>query len=162
MKTRRFSMNRLSIIALLSLLVLSGCVSREQADEKLAKGCAAGVQSLLPDGVKIDHIAGKEASKSPEGPDMRYIKIKTVTIDGVLPEDKDYECIFEEEFGFMNASYTASIYQVRTGDATYGKSGNEIMGNADDFLKLTDAVRQAMYSDDKASAVKAADGAGNP
>src|SRR3982750_3405467 len=92
-------------------LLLSGCVSREEADAKLAHACRAGVQALLPENLKIDHLTGHEASKSPEGNDMRYIKIKTVTIDGMLEEDKEYECIFEEQFGLMNMDYTASVYQ---------------------------------------------------
>jgi hypothetical protein len=43
------------------------------------------------------------------------------------------------------SSFTASIYQVRTGERIVGKSGNEILGDAQDFLKLTDAIREAMY-----------------
>ena len=42
-------------------------------------------------------------------------------------------------------NYTASIYPVRTGERVIGKSGNEILGDAQDFLKLTDAIREAMY-----------------
>lgn len=132
-------------ISLSTALLLTGCVSRDDADMKLAHACRAGVQTLLPQNLKIDRIIGREASKSPEGPDMRYIKIKTVTIDGMLEEDKDYECIFEEDFGMFGMGYTASVYQVRTGDAMYGKSGNEIKGDADVFLKLTDAMRNALY-----------------
>src|SRR3982751_473162 len=113
-------------ISLSCALLLAGCVSRDEADMKLAHACRAGVQTLLPENLKIDRIVGREASKSPEGADMRYIKIKTVTVDGMLEEDKEYECIFEEQFGLMNMDYTASVYQVRTGDATYGKSGKEI------------------------------------
>jgi hypothetical protein len=126
-------------------LLLCGCVSREQADAKLAHACRAGVQSLLPEGLKIDRITGREFSKSPEGNDMRYVKISTVTIDKMLEEEKDYECIFEEQFALFGMDYTASVYQVRTGDKTYGKSGNDIMGDANDFLKLTDAIREALY-----------------
>lgn len=132
-------------ISLSCALLLTGCVSRDEADMKLAHACRAGVQTLLPENLKIDRIVGREASKSPEGPGVRYIKIKTVTIDGMLEEDKDYECLFEEEFAMFGMGYTASVYQVRTGDAMYGKSGNELKGDASVFLKLTDAMRSALY-----------------
>ncbi len=132
-------------LALFCLLTLSACVSREQADDKLARGCAAGVQALLPENMTIKEIKDKEFADSPEGPNMRYVKLKAVTLDGWLETEQEYQCIFEESFGFMKASYTASVYQVRTGDTVYGKSGNEILGNAQDFLKLTDAIRKAMY-----------------
>ncbi|HTK83916.1 MAG TPA: hypothetical protein VL625_02420 [Patescibacteria group bacterium] len=132
-------------IGLSCALLLTGCVSRDDADMQLAHACRAGVQTLLPQNLKIDRIVGREASKSPEGQDMRYIKIKTVTIDGMLEEDKDYECIFEEDFGMFGMGYTASVYQVRTGDAMYGRSGNELKGDAEIFLKLTDAMRNALY-----------------
>ena len=127
------------------VLVLGGCVSREQADAKLANACKAGVQSLLPEGSTIDRIASTDFAPSPEGHNMRHVKIKTVTLDGWLETEAEYECIFDESFGFMNANYTASIYQLRTGDAVYGKAGNEILGDAQDFIKLTDAIRKALY-----------------
>jgi hypothetical protein len=77
---------------------------------------------------------------------MRFITIHTTTADGWLDEDRDFSCIFEESFGFMNMNYTASIYQLRiSDDEIYGKAGKEIMGDAQDFIKLTDAIRKAMY-----------------
>jgi hypothetical protein len=45
----------------------------------------------------------------------------------------------------MNQNYVASLYQLRIGDQVYGKAGNEILGDAQDFIKLTDAIRAAMY-----------------
>jgi len=126
-------------------LLLSGCVSREQADAKLAKGCAAGVNALLPEGRKIERTIDTQFSPSPEGSDMRHVKLKAIENDGWLEVESEFECVFEESFGFLNTNYTASIYQVRTGERVVGKSGNEILGDADDFMKLTDAIREAMY-----------------
>ena len=77
---------------------------------------------------------------------MRHVKL-TMGADeeGWIGESESYECIFDETFGFMNSSYTASIYQVRVAEQIYGKSGNQIQGSFDDFVKLTDAIREAMY-----------------
>lgn len=126
-------------------LILSGCVSREQADAKLAKGCAAGVGAMLPEGRKIERTIDTKFSPSPEGQGMRHVKLKAIENDGFLEVESDFECVFEESFGFMRMGYTAFIYQVRTGERIVGKSGNEILGDANDFLKLTDAIRDAMY-----------------
>lgn len=138
-------LKKYGILAAISILTLSGCVTREQADAKLAKGCAAGAEALLPEGGKVNNIIESTFGPSPEGPGMRHVKIKTATMDGWLEEEKTYECIFEESFGIFKSNHTASIYQVRTGEQIYGKAGNEIKGSTEDFIRLTDAIRKAMY-----------------
>lgn len=131
-----------------ALMLMTGCVDRATADAKLAKGCAAGVKALMKDDLELKSVNSFDATESPEGPDMRFITIHTTTADGWLDMDRDYSCIFEESFGFLNSSYTASIYQLRVSDdEIYGKSGREIMGDAQDFIKLTDAIRKAMYEE---------------
>lgn len=132
-------------VALVSILILGGCVKREQADAKLANACMAAVNVFLDESEQIDHLKGSDFTASPEGPDFRHVTIHAVSIDGWLESESDYECIFQEGFGFMNSGYSASIYQVRAGDSVYGKSGNEILGDAEDHLKLNDAVRKALY-----------------
>lgn len=126
-------------------VLLSGCVSREQADAKLAKGCEAGVKAMLSEGRTIAKIADTKFSPSPEGPSMRHVTLNAIENDGFLEVENKFECVFDEQFGLFNMNYTASIYQVRTGERVIGKSGNEILGDAQDFLKLTDAIREAMY-----------------
>jgi len=135
------------VLTTICLLALSGCVSREQADAKLARGCEAGVKALLPEGMTLDRVTEKKFSPSPEGRDMRHVTLKTVTLDGWLETEQDYECIFEESFGLFNMSYTAAIHQVHTGDKVYGRAGREILGDAEDFLKLEEAIRGVMYED---------------
>ncbi len=133
------------LCSLLCVLALSGCVDRAQADAKLARACEAGVNALFPEGQEITKIVNKTFQKSPVGPGFRHITLDTIKNDDWLEEEIKVECIFEESFGFLNANYVASIYQVRTGDQTYGQSGKTIMGDAQDFIKLTDAVREALY-----------------
>ena len=109
------SKNMRLLLVIIALIGLSGCVSREQADARLAKGCQAGVQALLPEGLTIDRIKETSFAPSPEGQGLRHVTITTVTLDGWLETEKVYECIFEESFGFLKTNHTASIYQVRTG-----------------------------------------------
>jgi len=66
-------------------------------------------------------------------------------MDGWLETENDYECVFQEGFGFLNSGYTASIYQVHVGDDIYGSAGGQIQGDAQDHLKLNEAVRKSLY-----------------
>ncbi len=138
---------RLSPIVLCcaALLALSGCVDRAQADKKLASACEAGVKALLPRDEKIDRIADSTFKDSPTGPNHRHVTIAAIMDSDWLEDEVAYECVFEESFGFLNMHYTASIYQVHLQDRVVGKAGNKILGDADDFLKLTDAIREALY-----------------
>ena len=133
----------LILVAMMSL-ALTGCVNREQADAKLGNACKAAVNEFLGAGMQIDRIESVDASPSPVGNGYRHVLLNTITVDGWLEEKNQYECTFEESFGFMKMNYTASFYQLRIGEEMIGKSGNEIVGSAQDFMKITDAVRQAL------------------
>lgn len=139
----RYNTRILATLLVVPLLV--GCVDREQADAKLVKGCAAGVSVLLPEGRTMGEIKDKKLTESPEGANFRHVTLSAVEKDGWLENDVEYECTFEEDFGFLNSNYTGSIYQIKFDDQVYGKSGGEILGSAEDFVKLTDAIRKAMY-----------------
>jgi hypothetical protein len=137
--------NVMCLTGILCVLTLSGCVDRKQADDKLAKACAAGVKAILPEGTTLGKVVSNEFQPATEIPSARLVKMKAVEMDGWLEVEKDYQCVFEESFSFMNTGHTASIYQIRTPDQIIGKSGAEIVGDAQVFLKLTDAVREALY-----------------
>lgn len=126
-------------------LALTGCVSREAADAKLVKGCEAGVNAILPEGIQIGEVLSTEATPASQGTNYRHIKLVAIEMGDWLEEEKAYECIFEENFGFLKANHTAAIYQIKTGYKVVGKSGGDILGDVDDFLKLTEAIRKAMY-----------------
>lgn len=137
--------NKYIFIALAGLLILTGCVSREDADAQLVRGCEAGVNALLPDDRRIDHIARIETGASPSGAGHRHVTLHAVETDDWLETENTYQCIFEESFGFLNTSYTASIYQLRFDNHVYGRAGREVTGSMQDFIRLTDAIRRAMY-----------------
>lgn len=132
-------------LTLLATIALTGCVNREQADAKLGKACAAAIGVLLPEGQRIDSIKETVTTASPVGPGYRHVTIKTAMIDGWLESENDYECTFEESFGFLNSGFTASLYEAKVGNRIVGKAGNEIMGSAEDHMKVIDAVRKALY-----------------
>jgi hypothetical protein len=130
---------------LLCAAALTGCVSREQADAKLAKACEAGIMALLPEGTNVGKVAGSTFTASAEGQGLRHVALKLEHQDGWIEEDTVYECTFEESFGPMKNNFTASLYNLKMGEQSYGKFGNEILGDAQDFIKLTDAIRKSLY-----------------
>ena len=127
------------------VLSLSACVDRGQADTKLAVACRAAVEALLYEGQKIDEVKEVRSTPSPVGPDYRHISLITLTQDGFLQAESQYDCIFQESFGFMKQNYTASIHQVQMEDRTIGQAGDEVLGSVDEFVKLEEAVRAALY-----------------
>ena len=131
--------------ALFCVLTLSGCVSREQADAKLAKACAAGVNVFLSDGQEIDKIVETKSSPSPIGQGYRHITLIATVKNDWLEQNHTYECDFDESFGFMNANYTASIERLDAEGTIIGRAGGQILGDAQDFIKLTEAIRKALY-----------------
>lgn len=135
----------LAFFGLAAVLLLTGCMSREQADAKLSTACGAAVGAMLPEGSRIDSVKAFHGEPSGEGPGLRHMTITAMYMDGWIEQENEYECVFEESFGFASMSYTASIYQVRWDGEMIGKSGGEIVGDAEDFIKLTDAVRKSLY-----------------
>ena len=114
-------------LALIGVLALSGCVSREQADAKLAKACEAAVNVFLGEGQRIDKIKDASFTASPIGPDMRHVTIHTIMMDGWLEAENDYECVFEEGFGFLNSGYTASISEEGEGHVKFDVDAGELV-----------------------------------
>lgn len=138
--------NYLFWLCLLSPLILSGCVSREQADAKLARGCLAGAEIFLDEGFKIGEIKNKTFRDAPGlGKGYREVTLKVLETDGWYEADRDYQCIFAEEFAIANLNHTASLYQLRMHDQVYGKEGDQLLGSFQDHLKLTEKVEQAMF-----------------
>ncbi len=134
------------VTALLSLSLLAACVDRSQADRMLAKGCAAGVNALAEsDGQQLADIKNSAFTfVTNDGEQMRHVTLSAGTKD--YPDTvASYECTFQEDFGIMNTSYAASLYQVKAGDKTVGKSGGQISGDMQDFIKLEDAVKGALH-----------------
>ena len=133
------------LVILLSLAILTGCTSRDQADLYLARGCEAGVKSLMEDGYEILEIKNKTFSETSINTSYRKVTLSVVETDHWLEEEKEYTCIFNESFGFLGMKYSASIYQLDTGQKIIGLVNGKITGSTEDFTKLTEAIAGAMY-----------------
>jgi hypothetical protein len=134
-----------ALLLSMAIISLSGCVSRPQADEKLARGCAAGIELFMEEGFKIGSIKKTTFSESSEeGKEYRDVNIQYVETDGWANVDKQARCTFAEQFGLFGATYNASIYQISVNDQVYGKKGTEILGTYEQILKLTETVDNAL------------------
>lgn len=136
-------MKKYALIAV-STLTLAACVSQEQMDEKMAKGCEAGVKSMIAP-KEISSIKTRNyADEYAEGGLHRRVTLGVMEKDGWLELDKEYSCLFMEEWGMFKSSHKALLVQVKIDDSIYGKVDGVITGSLDDFLKLTEHVDEAM------------------
>lgn len=132
-------------IVLMALTVpLAACVSREQADARLARGCAAAAELFLPEGTKVKEIKGKTFGEAKQGAGFRDVTLSAVETDGWSDVEVEYRCVFEEQFGFLGNGHTAAIEQVRLHDNIYGKEEGKILGTFEEHLKLTETVEKAI------------------
>lgn len=134
-----------SFILALALLALTGCISREQADMRLQRGCAAGAELFLGDGYKITEVKDHIFRDSPDlGAGYREARLTVSVNDGFSDADREIRCIFSETFN--GYSHAASIYQLKIDDKTWGKQGDEILGTMDEHMKLNEAVDKALMN----------------
>ncbi len=134
------------ILGLSCLLLLTSCVTREQADTKLAKGCEAAAGLFLDDSFSIKEVKRKTYNQDPEfGNGYRKVMLFAVETDGWLDLDKEYVCIFAEEFGVFNSSHNATIYQLKVNDQTYGIENGNVLGDIQKHMKIMNAVEDAMH-----------------
>lgn len=132
-------------LSITSLLFLTACVSREQADAKLVKGCKAAVELYLEDGYSIKEIKDTKFSNVANTIDGdRKVTLTVLESDGWYETDKTYSCNFAEQFGAMKTSYSAEIYQVDANGNIYGKKDGNIIGGFNEWSKITGAVADAM------------------
>lgn len=136
---------RLLLMTLLSLLLV-GCVTQDQADVKMANGCIAGVNALISsNGKKIDTIkAQRYANETSSDGAFRRVTIEAVEKDGWLELDKQYSCLFEQQWGPFKMSHSALLMQVSIDDEIIGKKDGKILGSIEDFSKLSAAVADAL------------------
>ena len=130
---------------LFSIFILTGCVDRGAADEKLALGCLAGAELFVEEGYKIVDPRNKKFRDALGlGKGYREVTIDVTETDDWYEGDATIQCLFVEEIGFFGR-HVATIYQLRlSDDEVYGKEGTKIMGSFQDHLRLTETVEQAM------------------
>lgn len=140
-KMKRTNIHVKLCMAMVCLMLLSGCVSREQADQRLAEGCAMGAGLFLEEEAEVLEIkeinAVKDTSMNAE---FRRIDMVVLEGDDWYSEDKEYSCVFSETYALFGLTHTAEIIQLRMGDEIHGQDGRKIMGEINDYLRLKDTV----------------------
>ncbi len=133
-----------TILCAASALLLTACMTEEQADAKMAKGCAAGIGALIDPGIIKETRAQRFGNEIlPEGVHRR-ITLDIVEENGWSEEDKTYSCLFSEQWGPMKSSHSAVLVQIDLGDQIVGKKDGTLIGELDQFMKLTETVDAAM------------------
>ena len=136
-------MKKFALIAV-SSLALTACVTQPQADEKMTKGCEAAVKSLIAP-KEIKEIKAKNVADETTSEGLhRRITLNVVEKDGWLEVDKQYSCLFAQEWGMFKTSHRALLVQTKIDDSIYGKVDGVITGSLDDFIKLSEHVDEAM------------------
>lgn len=136
-------MKKFALIAI-SSLTLAGCVTEQQADEKMAKGCEAGIAALIAPKQIKEVKTRNYADEMAEGGLHRRVTLGLVEQDGWLELDKEYSCLFAQDWGMFKSSHTALLVQTKIDDSLYGKVDGQITGSLEDFMKLSDTVEEAM------------------
>jgi len=134
----------LLLLAGLSVFLLSGCVTQETADQKMAKGCAAGVNSLIAPREIAEVKSSTFGTEQVEGSPHRRVVLKTIEKSGWLDMDREYSCFFLEQWGFAGTTHRALIVQLNVDGRVYGKKDGKIIGDLEDFMKFSDVVENAM------------------
>ncbi len=137
-------MKKIFLIAL-CILPLTSCMSREDADARLQKGCEAAINFVMSDGFSVKKIKRTTFKTSTEfGNGYREVMIFAKVSDGWHEKDEEYKCIFAEEFNSMSSSHRTTLYKVSAGDKHYGVHDSIIHDDSKTLINLENAVNNAM------------------
>lgn len=134
----------ITTFAIASSLLLAGCVTQQQADAKMGKGCEAALSTLMGDKQIVSVKATNYSDEQTEGGLYRRITIDLVEKDGWAELDKTYSCLFSQDWGFLKSSHVALLEQVVMDDTITGKKDGKILGSLDEFMNLVSKVDTAM------------------
>tara|TARA_B100001989_G_scaffold242481_1_gene209284 strand:+ start:299 stop:727 length:429 start_codon:yes stop_codon:yes gene_type:complete len=127
------------------LTLLTGCVSREQANDKLGKACEVAASIFLEDGFTIKTVKRVTSKPSKEyGDSYRDVTVFVTESDSWIDIEKEYECVFAEEFGMFNTSFDADLYRIEVDGQVFGMKDGQIIGDPNTHMKLMNAVQSAM------------------
>ncbi len=141
---RKQTMKRI-IIPALCALALTGCITREQADNRLERGCTAAAGIFLDEGYSVKSVKKSTFGVSKEfGNGYRVANLTIIESDGWADLDKNVECTFAEDIGAFGSSHSASLYQLKINDEVFGIQDGQLLGDIDTHLKLTAAVESAL------------------
>lgn len=128
------------------VIALAGCVSQEQADEKMKTGCKAAIEAMIePRTIKEVKSSSGEVEDT-MGSVYRRIKLNYVENDDFADTEHQGSCLFSEQWGMFKSSHAAMLEQVVYNDTLIGKKDGNIQGDMNDFMKLNEKVNAAMGS----------------
>jgi hypothetical protein len=135
------------LLGLAALLLLPSCSSRGEADQKMARGCEAGINALFKKkepGTKISKIV--KTSFASEKYD-RIVTLETLTQAGENGDDnpETFTCRFNENYSVGFIGWNAEIQKISFREKVFGKdaSGN-LQGGLSEYLELVRAINKAM------------------
>ena len=135
------------VFAFASLLLVTSCSSREQADFKMAKGCEAGVRVLLAketSTMQLDKVKSKTFTSDGK---IRVVTLVANTKDKAYGYEKDdtFTCRFSEEYSVGFMGWRASLMQIKFGETIFGKDNAGVLqGDLQDYMNLSGEVDDAM------------------
>lgn len=133
------------LIAGLSTLALSGCVSQEQADAKMIEGCKAAINAMIEPASIKDVKSSNGAAEKMLASTYRRITLKYTEQGDFAENEKEGTCLFSEEWGMFKSTHASMLEQVVYNGNMIGKDkeGN-IQGDMNAFMKLNEKVDAAM------------------
>lgn len=139
-------MNRISLCAIsaLSVFLLSGCVSQDEADTKMAKGCKAAVEVLIEPIIIKEVKATRFADEDSNGGIFRRITLSVVEKNGWSETDREYNCLYAQQWGIAKTSHIGTLEQISYDDTVAGKEDGNLNMKVDDFMNLVNASQNAM------------------
>lgn len=132
------------LLAGLSTIALSGCVTQEQADAKMIKGCEAAVAAMIEPTTIKEVKASTAAPEKTMGSVYRRVKVSYTEQGDFAETVKEGSCLFSEQWGMFKSTHASMLEQVVYNDQLIGKKDGNIEGDMNAFMKLNEKVDAAM------------------
>ncbi len=132
------------LIAGVSALALSGCVSQEQADAKMIVGCKAAVGAMIAPTEIKDVKSSDATNEKTMGSVYRRITLKYTQVGDFAETEKEGSCLFSQQWGLFKSSHASLLEQVVYNGELLGKKDGNVVGDLNQFLKLNETVDAAM------------------
>lgn len=96
------------------LFLLPGCVSRDDADDKLIQNCVESIKSSVPPYIQINDILSGYAA-TPSNKKQRLITITAFVTANGEEEETQMTCLYEEKFSLLHTKHSAHLIERRIG-----------------------------------------------
>ncbi|MDH5722239.1 MAG: hypothetical protein OEY94_02825 [Alphaproteobacteria bacterium] len=128
------------------LTLLTGCVTREEADKKMGRACEAAASIFRNDGFTVKSVNKVNSRVSKKlGNGYRDVTVSVTESDSWLDVNKDYNCTFIESFGMFNSSFDANLYRIEVDGQVFGLDNGQILGGPEIQIQLERAVKSVLY-----------------